>query len=127
MTKEEMTKTRFLHSCFEFVSNCPALPAQRNVLRISCLALLALGAGCAETTWQQHQPTANDPPFGGGFEASRRPGYQDPPFDPNSRRSELRPVWRGDNGAPETRLNTGGSPAGSTQSGTDARIDRRTQ
>ena len=97
--------------------------------RLWVIALLGLALGCAETRWEQHQPTADDPPFGGGFEASRRPDYRDPPFDANSRRTELRPVWRGDNGAPETRLNTGGSPAaaGSTQSGTDARIDRRTQ
>jgi hypothetical protein len=97
-------------------------------MRIFLLAAVASGVGCSgDMRWQQHQPTADDPPFGGGFEASRRPGYQEPPFDPNSRRTELRPVWRGDNGAPETRVNTGGGPAGSTQSGTDARIDRRTQ
>ena len=73
--------------------------------------LVALfGAGCAETTWQQRQPTADDPPFGGGFEASRSPGYREPPFDPNSRRTEIRPVWRGDNGAPETRVGGGAAP-----------------
>ena len=75
--------------------------------------------GCAETRLEQRQPTANDPPFGGGFEASRRPDYREPPFDPNSRRTEIRPVWRGDNGAPETRVNTGGAAP-------DSRIDRQT-
>ena len=85
------------------------------------IVALAL-AGCAETSWQQHQPTADDPPFGGGFESSRRPGGADDPMDPNLRRTELRPVWRGDNGAPETRVNTGGAA-----SGPDARVDRRTQ
>ncbi|MEA2736483.1 MAG: hypothetical protein QOE14_2934 [Humisphaera sp.] len=84
------------------------------------LAVVTL-LGCADTQWEQRQPTANDPPFGGGFEASRRPGYREPPFDPNSRRTELRPVWRGDNGAPETRVNTGGSD------GPDASVDRRTR
>jgi hypothetical protein len=87
--------------------------------------LLVLGMivllGCAETRIEQRQPTANDPPFGGGFAASDRPSYREPPFDPNSRRTELRPVWRGDNGAPETRVNTGGV------SGPDARVDRPTQ
>jgi hypothetical protein len=78
--------------------------------------------GCAETRWEQQQPTQNDPPFGGGFESSRRPGGGDDPMDPNLRRQELRPVWRGDNGAPETRVNTGGAA-----SGPDARVDRRTQ
>jgi hypothetical protein len=93
----------------------------RSAFCILASALLLLAAGCAETTWQQHQPAADDPPFGGGFEASRRPGYREPPFDPNSRRTEWRPVWRGDNGAPETRVNTGGGT-----SGPDARVDRRT-
>ena len=92
----------------------------QRVARTFAVAVLAL-AGCAETRLEQRQPTPDDPPFGGGFEASRRPGYREPPFDPNSRRTELRPVWRGDNGAPETRVNTGGSD------GPDARIDRRTQ
>ena len=84
-------------------------------------ALLLLLAGCAETRLEQRQPTAADPPFGGGFAASDRPGYREPPFDPNARRTELRPVWRGDNGAAETRVNTGGGGA------PDARLDRRTQ
>ena len=102
--------------------------ARRIGLRSAfCILTSALLLGCAETKWEQHQPTANDPPFGGGFAASDRPDYREPPFDPNSRRTELRPVWRGDNGAPETRTNTGGSPAGGTNGGPDARIDRRTQ
>jgi len=93
----------------------------------SALLLLLLVAGCAETTWQQHQPTQSDPPFGGGFSSSNRPGGADDPMDQNLRRTELRPVWRGDNGAPETRVNTGGGPAGGTSDGPDARVDRRTQ
>ena len=93
--------------------------ALRSAFCILASAFLLLG--CAETQWQQKQPTASDPPFGGGFPAADRPGYREPPFDPNSRRTELRPVWRGDNGAPETRVNTGGV------SGPDARVDRPTQ
>ena len=91
------------------------------------LSLVIATLGCAETRWEQHQPTQTDPPFGGGFPASDRPGGADDPLDPNLRRTELRPVWRGDNGAPETRVNTGGGPAGGIQGGPDARIDRRTQ
>jgi hypothetical protein len=59
---------------------------------------------------QQRQPTASDPPFGGGFPAADRPDYREPPFDPNSRRTEVRPVWRGDNGVPETRVGGAGAP-----------------
>ena len=66
--------------------------------------------GCSETTLQQRQPTANDPPFGGGFPAANRPSYREAPFDPNSRRTEIRPVSRVDNGAPETRVDGGGAP-----------------
>jgi hypothetical protein len=77
--------------------------------------ILLLGAvlivGCSETSVQQRQPTANDPPFGGGFPAAERPSYREPPFDPNSRRTEIRPVWRGDNGAPETRVGGIGAAA----------------
>jgi hypothetical protein len=91
---------------------------QRRVL----LFILAATLGCAETRWEQRQPTQSDAPFGGDFESSRRPGGADDPMDPNLRRTELRPVWRGDNGAPETRVNTGGAASGS-----DARVDRRTQ
>ena len=102
MTKEAMAETRFLRSCFESVSDF--------VLRISCLTVLLLVAGCAETKWEQRQPTQNDPPFGGGFESSHRPGGSDDPMDQNLRRSEIRPVWRGDNGAPETRVGGGAAP-----------------
>ena len=87
------------------------------------ILLLGTAIGCAETRWEQHQPTQSDAPFGGGFESSRRPGGGDDPTDPNLRRTEFRPVWRGDNGAPETRVNTGMEGA----SGPDARIDRRTR
>ena len=76
----------------------------------AALILVVAMLGCADTQWQQSQPTADDPPFGGGFEASRRPGYREPPFDPNARRTEIRPVWRGDNGAPETRVGGGAAP-----------------
>ena len=69
-----------------------------------------VSAGCSETTWQERQPTAGDPPFGGGFPAADRPGYREPPFDANSRRTEIRPAWRGDNGAPETRVGGGQAP-----------------
>ena len=86
--------------------------------------LLGVALGCAETRWEQHQPTQSDPPFGGGFASSNRPGGADDPMDENLRRTEFRPVWRGDNGAPETRVNTGGA---ATSGGPDARIDRRTQ
>src|SRR5829696_3508678 len=92
----------------------------RSAFCVLTSAFLLLVTGCAETSWQQHQPPADDPPFGGGFEAGRRPGDQDPPFDSNSRRTELRPVWRGDNGAAETRVNTGGGAP-------DPRLDRRMQ
>ena len=94
-------------------------------------ALFVVGVmliGCAETRWEQHQPTQSDPPFGGGFESSHRPGGSDDPMDQNLRRTEFRPVWRGDNGVPETRVNTGGGSASTGGGGgPDARIDRRTQ
>jgi hypothetical protein len=96
-------------------------------MKLWMLLVLGVVVGCSSTdngrtTRVVNRPaTANDTPFGGGFPASDRPGYREPPFDPNSRRTELRPVWRGDNGAPETRINTGGV------SGPDARVDRRTQ
>jgi len=96
---------------------------RRNRLRSAfCILTAALLLGCADTRWKQSQPTQNDPPFGGGFESSRRPDGADDPLDPNLRRTEMRPVWRGDNGAPEQRVNTGGAA-----SGPDARVDRRTQ
>jgi hypothetical protein len=90
-------------------------------LLLPLLVLVTL-LGCAETRWEQRQPTQSDAPFGGGFESSRRPGGADDPLDPNLRRTEWRPVWRGDNGAPETRTTTGGAA-----SGPDARVERRTQ
>jgi hypothetical protein len=68
------------------------------VLILVCLA------GCAETRLEQRQPTQNDPPFGGGFESSHRPGGEDDPMDRNLRRTEIRTRYRGDNGAPETRI-----------------------
>jgi hypothetical protein len=91
--------------------------------RLLPLFALVTLLGCAETRWEQRQPTQSDPPFGGGFESSHRPGGGDDPMDQNLRRTELRPVWRGDNGAPETRINNSGGAA----SGPDARLDRRTQ
>jgi hypothetical protein len=105
-------------------------------MKLRWLAMfLAVSLGCADTRWEQRQPTQSDPPAGGGFESSRRPGGADDPLDPNLRRTEWRPVWRGDNGAPETRVNTGGGgPVGSNPAagggggaGPDARIDRRVQ
>jgi len=97
-----------------------------SVRRAPLILVLSLPLlGCAETRIEQRQPTANDPPFGGGFAAADRPSYREPPFDPNSRRTEWRPVWRGDNGAPETRVNVNNNTGG--MSGPDARIDRRTQ
>ena len=84
-------------------------------LRWVPLVLALLSLGCADMQWGQRQPTQNDAPFGGGFESSRRPGGSDNPLDPNLRRSEIRPTWRGDNGAPETRIGGGSGP--------DARID----
>jgi hypothetical protein len=80
------------------------------------LVIAVATIGCSETTWQQRQPTASDQPFGGGFAAADRPGYREPPFDPNSRRTEVRPVWRRDNGAAETRV--GGSSAPDARIGT---------
>ena len=77
----------------------------------------AMLAGCSDTRWQQRQPSQEDAPFGGGFPSSHRPGGSDDPADANLRRTEIRPQWRGDNGAPETRVNTGG----------DARLETRTQ
>ena len=68
------------------------------------LALMMLALGCADTRLVHHQPTQDDPPFGGGFESSRYPSRQDDPLDPNLRRSEIRMQWRGDKGAPETRI-----------------------
>jgi hypothetical protein len=95
----------------------------RSAFCILTSALLLLGIGCAETRWQQRQPTQEDPPFGGGFPSSHRPGGEDDPMDRNLRRTEIRPQWRGDNGAPETRVNT----AGDTPTGGDSRLDTRTQ
>ena len=93
--------------------------------RLHPLIVLVTLLGCAETRWQQSQPTQKDPPFGGGFASSNRPGGGDDPMDQNLRRTDFRPVWRGDNGAPETRVNVNNNTGG--MSGPDARIDRRTQ
>jgi hypothetical protein len=93
--------------------------------RLLPLFVLVTLLGCAETRWEQQQPTQSDPPFGGGFASSNRPGGGDDPMDQNLRRTEFRPVWRGDNGAPETRVNVNNNTGG--MSGPDARIDRRTQ
>jgi hypothetical protein len=56
---------------------------------ITVLALILL-AGCAgdKLRGETYQPTDNDPPFGGGFPASHRPGGD--PFSANSRRTEIR-------------------------------------
>jgi len=85
--------------------------------RIALPILACLVLGCADTRWEQRQPTQDDPPFGGGFPSSHRPGGEDDPADANLRRTEIRPQWRGDTGVPETRVNTGG----------DTRLDTRTQ
>ena len=77
-------------------------------MRFALLILVLSLLGCSDTTWQQRRPTQDDPPFGGGFPSSHRPGGADDPMDPNRRRTEIRPQWRGDNGAPETRVKTGG-------------------
>ena len=86
-------------------------------MKWSMVLLLGVMLGCSDTTWQQRQPTQEDPPFGGGFPSSHRPGGADDPMDANLRRSEIRPQWRGDTGVPETRVNTGG----------DTRLDTRTR
>ena len=72
----------------------------------SLTAIIVIGCciGCADTQWVQRQPGPNDPPAGGGFPASHRPGGEDDPMDSNRRRTEIRPQWRGDNGVPETRI-----------------------
>ena len=66
--------------------------------------------GCAETRVEQRQPTQSDAPFGGGFPSSNRPGGSDDPMDRNLRRTEFRTQYRGDNGAPETRIGAGQAP-----------------
>jgi hypothetical protein len=75
---------------------------------------LGIGAGillgCAETRVAQRQPTQSDVPFGGGFPSSNRPGGEDDPTDQNLRRTEFRTQYRGDNGAPETRIDGGAAP-----------------
>lgn len=76
-----------------------------------------IAAGCSDTRLEQRQPTQDDAPFGGGFPSSHHPGGANDPADANLRRTEIRPRWRGDNGSPETRVNTGG----------DARLETRTQ
>ena len=75
----------------------------------SMLILLVLMVGCSDTRIVQRQPTQNDPPFGGGFPSSHQPGGSDDPRNANLRRGEIRTQWRGDNGAPETRID-GGNP-----------------
>jgi hypothetical protein len=84
---------------------------------VPCLVSVLIGCSSADTGPRvvQRQATEHDTPFGGGFPADHRPGGD--PFDAASRRNEVRLDWRGDNGAPETRVNTGG----------DSRIDTRTQ
>jgi hypothetical protein len=74
------------------------------------LILATLAVGCSDTQVVRKQPTQNDAPFGGGFPSSHRPGGEDDPMDQNLRRTEIRPQWRGDNGAPETRVGGGGAP-----------------
>jgi hypothetical protein len=86
------------------------------------LALVLFGvllAGCSSAdhgpTVRKRQMTDADTPFGGGFPPNQRPDGD--PFNAASRRDVVELDWRADNGAPETRLNTGG----------DTRIDTRTQ
>jgi len=59
----------------------------------------------------QRTPDPNDTPFGGGVPVSQHPAAD--PFGRESRRTEVRLDYRGDNGVPETRV--------------DPRMDRRTQ
>jgi hypothetical protein len=72
------------------------------------LMLLTIGCSSADTGPKVYtrQATDSDTPFGGGFPPDRRPGGD--PLAAASRRNEVRLDWRGDNGAPETRVNTGG-------------------
>jgi hypothetical protein len=90
---------------------------------VACGAALLLGCASADTGPKVYtrQATEQDTPFGGGFPTGNRPDGD--PFDAASRRNEVRLDWRGDNGAPETRVNTGGAPRTDTrtQTGTGTR------
>ena len=74
------------------------------------LLLLTMVTGCTSADHSARivtrQATASDTPVGGGFPPSQRPDGD--PFDSASRRNEIHLDWRGDNGAPEMRVNTGG-------------------
>ena len=60
--------------------------------------MLVLGitlAGCSGVQMVGHQPTQDDPPFGGGFPSSHHPGGPDDPRDQNLRRHEIQFQIRG--------------------------------
>jgi hypothetical protein len=76
-----------------------------------CILSSAFFLGC---TWAdqsprivQRQATDNDTPFGGGFPASQHPNGD--PFNRAGDQTQIRIDSRGDNGAPETRID-GGNP-----------------
>ena len=85
---------------------------------VACGAALLLGCASADTGPKVYtrQATEHDTPFGGGFPPDHRPGGD--PFDAAGRRNEVRLDWRGDNGAPETRVNTGGDTRLQNETGT---------
>jgi hypothetical protein len=87
-------------------------------MRILVMFLLGavMAAGCSSSDGRSarlvNRPASeNDMPFGGGFPPSQRPDGD--PFGRETHRNEVRFEYGGDNGAPETRV--------------DTRVDRRNQ
>jgi len=76
-----------------------------------CILISALIVGCNSADSGPRvvtrQTTVNDTPFGGGFPASQQPNGD--PFGRAGDQTQIRLDYRGDNGAPETRVD-GGNP-----------------
>jgi hypothetical protein len=81
------------------------------MLKMLALLMVVASLSCSDTRVVQRRGDPNDTPFGGGFPPNQRPDGDS--FGRESRRSEVRLQYRGDNGAPETRV--------------DPRVDPRTQ
>jgi hypothetical protein len=80
-------------------------------MRVLVTLILLSIASCSDTRVVQRRPDSNETPLGGGPPVNHHPDAD--PFGRESRRSEVRFQYRGDNGTPETRI--------------DPRVDRRTQ
>lgn len=71
---------------------------------IGFILLLLVGCSSADSgpRMTQGSMSQSDTPFGGGFPADHRPSAD--PFNRMADRGQIKVDWRGDNGAPETRV-----------------------